>query len=209
MSGAFLVDMGKKINTKDIFSLIIPVILGVFSVVVWKYCINLNNPYNLWISNDVYPVYLIITFTTASFLNAFIVLGRINIYIYLLCFSIIYPSSWFGYYLCKKLFILLYDKAAYDNHVLYVWILIVIVGLISLIHYLTINFFIKKMRPFHVFTFVAVFISVIPASLITVDWFPDHGGLKTFINSIKLGYPMLWINILLGWTTYALTKKII
>jgi hypothetical protein len=207
--GAFLVEMKKKTTLKELFSILIPFIMALLSLAVWKQNIGENIQNNIWIINETNAVLLVLLFTTFSFLTPLLIWKRINYFNFLFCFFVVYQNSWFGYYLSKKLFILLYDKAVNDNHVIYVWIMILIVGLISLTFYLTINFFIKKIRPFHIFTFVAVFISVVPASLITVEWFPDHGGLKTFVNSIKLGYPLFWINILLGGTTYALTRKII
>jgi hypothetical protein len=201
--------MIKDISLKDIYSIAIPVVFGVLSLITWRYYPNLGTTNNSWIERNSFTVFVIVLFTSCSLLNSFLIWKRCSFVVYLLCISLAYSTSIIGFFISKKLFILLYDKAVYESHVLYVWMLIIVVGLVSLSFYLIINYFIKSLRPFHIFTFIAVFISVVPASLITVDWFPDHGGMKTFINSVKLGYPMFWINLLLGWTTYALTKRMI
>jgi hypothetical protein len=56
---------------------------------------------------------------------------------------------------------------------------------------------------------VAVFITVVPASLATVEWIPGFGNGITFVDAVKMGYPMFWINVLLGWTAFAMVKKAI
>jgi hypothetical protein len=58
-------------------------------------------------------------------------------------------------------------------------------------------------------TIVAVFISIIPASLISIEWIKGFATSVSFVESVKMGYPLFWLNVMLGWVSYAMVKKII
>jgi hypothetical protein len=53
------------------------------------------------------------------------------------------------------------------------------------------------------------FVSVIPASIISVEWLVNFGNASSFVDAVKMGYPFLWINIFLGHIAYLMVKKII
>jgi hypothetical protein len=94
-------------------------------------------------------------------------------------------------------------------HLLYVWTLIVSIVLFSGIFYLFKILVIERTNFFHMFTFMAVFISLVPTTYAMGDlfylWLPQKG----FLGLIKFGFPAFWINILIGWTNFAIVKKLI
>ena len=96
-----------------------------------------------------------------------------------------------------------------DKHVWHVWILIIIVTVVAAAFFYLKEWYLYKSGRFHIMTLVAVFISVVPASLITIEWFQGYGNAVTFVDAVKMGYPMLWVNIFLGWTAYAIVNKVI
>jgi hypothetical protein len=58
-------------------------------------------------------------------------------------------------------------------------------------------------------TIVAVFISIVPASLISIEWVKGFASTESFVDAVKMGYPVFWLNTLLGWVSYAMAKRII
>jgi hypothetical protein len=46
--------------------------------------------------------------------------------------------------------------------------------------------------------------AVLPVSVVTVMLVPARGGETDLVHSVKMGYPMFWVNLLIGWALWPL-----
>ena len=200
-----------KIKKTDVWSVLIPLLFGVLSMIVWLIDIFNNVGWNslIWLNHHLLSVYIITALTVGSFL--FPILLKTNAKLHTIVFIVfaLYIIALCGFFICKYLFIELYAEMPEDKHVWHVWILIIIVTVVAAAFFYLKEWYLYKSGRFHIMTLVAVFISVVPASLITIEWFQGYGNAVTFVDEVKMGYPMLWVNIFLGWTAYAIVNKVI
>lgn len=200
-----------KLNKADFFSLMLPVILGILSVTIWileiRYFIGWDGIE--WILFDMKSVYLVALFSVLSFVLPPVIIGYSNSKRALIAALILYVFSIFAFFLSKQIFRQLYLKIGEKDHVIYVWLLIFLVTITAAIFYLTKDIFLFKSEKFHIMTIVAVFISIVPASMITIEWFRGFAVTESFVEAVKMGYPIFWLNILLGWVSYVMAKRFI
>ena len=96
-----------------------------------------------------------------------------------------------------------------ETHVIYVWYLIFVVSIVAVFFYYVKQFLLFKSEIFHIMTIIAVFISIIPASLISIEWVKGFAVIESFVEAVKMGYPIFWLNVLMGFVSYAMVRKII
>lgn len=154
-------------------------------------------------------VYLICFFVVLSYLSPVLIFVKVKFKNFIITFTILYISSILAYYIAKKLFIELYHKMPEDKHVIYVWLLIVLVTVVAFVFFYIKQMLLYKSDRFHVMTLVAVFISVVPASLITLEWIKGFVSTESFIDAVKMGYPIFWLNIFLGLVSYSMVRRLI
>ena len=200
-----------KINKIDFFVLSIPVLFGAVSILLWlAEIIHLVGWIGIeWIVKDLKSVYIITLLAVLSYILPILILSNVKPRNVIISILLLYLFSLLGYFATKEIFRQLFDKIGYDTHVLYVWLLIFEVTLIAAIFYYVKQYFLLKSERFHLMTIVAVFISIIPASLISIEWIKGFASTESFVDSVKMGYPVFWLNVLLGWVSYAMVKRII
>jgi len=203
--------MDYNIKKIDVFVLSIPVLFGAFSVLLWlSEIIHIVGWLGIeWIIKDLKSVYIITLLAVLSYVLPILILSKVKSRNIVKSVVLLYLFSLLGYFATKEIFRQLFDKIGYDTHVLYVWLLILDVTLIAAIFYYVKQYFLLKSERFHLMTIVAVFISIIPASLITIEWIKGFAPTESFLDAVKMGYPVFWLNVLLGWVSYAMVKRII
>jgi hypothetical protein len=162
-----------------------------------------------WLRVPLYSVPIVAGLVVASYLLPILMWSKAKWSIILACTASMYAAAFGGYWAGKFLFMALYSRAASEKHVWHVWAMILLVTVVAAIFFFLKQRFLFKSGRFHILTLVAVFITVVPASLATVEWIPGFGNGITFVDAVKMGYPMFWINVLLGWTAFAMVKKAI
>lgn len=207
-----MVSKPMKFTTKDFIALTIPILLGILAWGIWLYEIVNRVGWESanWLRVPLCSVYIITGITVVSYLAPILMWSKAKWYVMSACILGMYLAAYGGYYFGRYLFTQLYLKQFSDKtHVMDVWALFFLVLAVSAVFFSLKQYFLFKSGQFHILTLMAVFISVIPASLATVEWFPGFGSTIGFIDAVKMGYPMLWVNILLGWTAYAMVRKLI
>jgi hypothetical protein len=201
----------RNIKKIDAFVLSIPVLLGTVSMILWLTEIIYRVGWNgiEWIVTDLKSVYLLTLLAVLSYVLPMIFLSKVKVRNTIISLTLLYLFSLLGYFATKWIFRQLFDKIGDDTHVLYVWLLIFDVTVIAAIFYYTKQYFLLKSERFHLMTIVAVFISIVPASLISIEWVKGFASTESFVDAVKMGYPVFWLNILLGWVSYAMAKRII
>jgi len=200
-----------KFKFIDFFALLVPILLGIASLAMWLTEIRVYIGWEgiEWIRRDLKSVYITILFSVFSYVIPAVIFVRPKWLNTLLCIFTLYFFSLLSYFVSKWIFKQLYIKIGEESHVFYVWLLIVTVTIVAIIYYYVKQFLLFRSERFHVMTIVAVFISIVPASLITIEWFKGYAVIESFVDAVKMGYPLFWLNVLMGWVSYAMVKKII
>ncbi len=203
--------MSIKETIKETAALFIPLLLAGAALLLWLNEIFIKTGWKStkWIDYPFLSVYIISFLTVFAYLLPIIIFKKVKIINLSLSFLTIYIASIWGYFSSKSIFVKIYDKIEEDTHLVYIWSLFLIVCIVSSVYFYSKQFLLYKSDRFHVMTLVIVFISVIPASLITVEWIPGYGNNITFIDSVKMGYPIFWLIVMLGFTSFLMVKKLI
>jgi len=200
-----------KLSKIEICSLLLPLVLGCISILLWNVEIHLlsHNKSSVWYNELSWSPFIISFLLSISFLSPYIFLTSLRSF--RLFGSILFYSilNYFGLIAIRFLYLQIQNPDYPSMHLLYVWTLIGSIVLFSGIFYLFKILVIERTNFFHMFTFMAVFISLVPTTYAMGDlfylWLPQKG----FLGLIKFGFPAFWINILIGWTNFAIVKKLI
>ena len=201
---------GIKFDRRDFWALTLPFVFGLLSWAAWLAEIVYGIGWKSldWLWEELASVYFVTALAVMSYLSPILLFSRQTPWTtILLCFSGMYISSLAGFFGAKNVFFTLYSKIPPSEHIGLVWSLFFItLGVAAAFFYLK-QIYLFKSHSLHVLTLMFVFLSVIPASIITVDWLPGLGNASSFVDAVKMGYPVFWINVLLGQTTYAMVRR--
>lgn len=196
---------------KDFIALLLPLLLGVGAWGIWIYeMTQVVGWHGLeWLRVELVSVYVVTGISVLSYLLPIFMWSRAKWYWNLVCFLGMYAAGLGGYWMGRYLLVRLYSRVPHDHHIMHLWALFFVLLVVSSVFFFLKQYFLFKSGSFHVLTLMAVFIAVVPASLGMVEWFPGFGSMHSFVDSVKMGYPVFWVNLLLGWTAYAMVKKLI
>jgi hypothetical protein len=200
-----------KFKFKDFFAILVPIILGISSLGMWLTDIRVYIGWEgiEWIKRELKSVYIITLFIVLSYVLPIVIISKPKWSNSLICIVLLYVFSLISYFVSKWIFKQLYTKMGDETHVVYVWYLILVVTIVAGIFYYLKQFLLFKSEIFHVMTIIAVFISIVPASLITIEWVKGFSVIESFVEAVKMGYPIFWLNVLLGLVSYSMARKII
>lgn len=201
---------GVSFDRRDVFALGLPVFFAFCSWLIWlaEIVYGIGWMSLAWLRAELASVYVVAALAVGSYLSPIVIYSRQTPWpTYLFCFTVLYISSLAGFFLSKNVFFALYSRIAVSEHIWQVWMLFFISGLVSAVFFYVKQIYLFKSHGLHVFTLMFVFLSVIPASLITIDWFPGLGKSSFFVDAVKMGYPAFWVNILLGQCSYFLVRR--
>lgn len=120
-------------------------------------------------------------------------------------------ASWMTYYSAHSIFQTLYlEGLLTDNRNLAAWSLWKLLGIalsLAICYFLPLWHYHKTTDGMHILTLVEVFILVVPCSLITLELFPIGNAEISFMNAVKLGYPVFWTVIGLGYLSRAVAEE--
>jgi len=200
-----------KFKYVDVIALIIPVFLGMASLAIWlteiRYFVGWNGIE--WIRTDLKSVYIATLLAVCSYILPVVIISKPKWPNAILSIILLYIFSLFSYFISKWIFKQLYIKMGDETHVMYVWYLIFVVTIVAVFFYYVKQFLLFKSEIFHIMTIIAVFISIIPASLISIEWVKGFAVIESFVEAVKMGYPIFWLNVLMGFVSYAMVRKII
>jgi hypothetical protein len=205
------VEVKRGFYVKDFIALALPLFLGVVAWGVWLYEITQIVGWAglEWLRVELYSVYVITGITVLSYLLPIFMWSRAKWYWNLTCFLGMYLAGLGGYWSGRYLLTQLYSRIPHEHHISQLWALFLVLLIVSSVFFFLKQYFLFRSGSFHVLTLMAVFIAVVPASLGTVEWFPGFGSMHSFVDAVKMGYPIFWVNLFLGWTAYAMVKKLI
>lgn len=202
-----------KLTLKDIFLLIVPIIVGVISLLMWWYELHQVVGWQGlgWIHQPLISVYIIPFLIVMAFILPLRMELKMPLAWTLFYFILLYGASVGTYFLTKHIFYILYTQGLIggDNGIITrsIWKLMGIVILLSIIYFIPMRHFHRTTDGMHVLTIMVAIISVVPASLICIEQFPLWSSGIAFMDAVKLGYPIFWLPIFLGLLSTASAKE--
>lgn len=202
-----------KLTLKDIFLLIAPVFIGAISLSMWWYELHkvVGATGFAWLREPLVSVYLISFLIVLAFILPLRVELKMPIAWGLFYTLVLYAASLGAYFFAKQIFYTLYTKGliAGNNYIvtLSIWKLLATVILLSAIYFIPMRHFHRTTDGMHILTIMVAIISVVPASLISIEQIPLWSYQTAFIDAVKLGYPIFWMPIFLGSLSTAAAKE--
>lgn len=198
---------------KDLIWLIIPILLGVFSLAIWLYEINTIIGWNSlnWLQQELYSVYIITLLAVISYLLPIARISKVGMKKVFACGITMYMVALGSFLLARTVFYDLYSRVpnSINLSTWSIWKLFGIVSLVAVVFFLLKQWFLDATDRFHILTLVVALIAVVPMSLITIEYIPGFGVEDHFVDAVKMGYPVFWTNVLLGITSFLMSRKII
>jgi hypothetical protein len=201
-----------KLGIRDFLSLIVPVLLGLASMGLWLLDIFLGPGWvGLdWIRQEMGSVYVITGLAIVSYLFPFLLHSAYVSWLTLVvCGAGMYTTALMGFFAARSVFFRVYSRLPVNEHIWVVLELFMIAIAVALVLFYLKQYFLFRSDRLHAITLMFAFVSVIPASIISVEWLVNFGNDSSFVDAVKMGYPFLWINIFLGHIAYLMVKKII
>ncbi len=88
-----------------------------------------------------------------------------------------------------------------------IWKLLALAFVLALFYFLPLWHYHTTTDGMHILTLLEVFILVIPCSLITLECFPMGSTEISFMNAVRLGYPVFWTTIGLGYLSRGIAEE--
>jgi hypothetical protein len=196
----------KNTASHIIQSFLIVIILGLICNCLWLYEILQIKSWTglLWLNGYMISVFLIIPLTVSSYvltLRLVVKTSFKNLIISLLGLSII---SLISFHIAREIFYAINSRffgftSSHFFSIITVLTVIIVPNLIYCFgYYFMTNRFLIKIRKMTIFLFIGSIVLSIIFGLITVNINSGFGSGSTFIDSVKMGYPIFWLNIFLG-----------
>lgn len=203
----------QKLTLKDLILLIIPIAIGACCLLLWWYELHALIGWQGmgWVRESLTSVYIITGLVVFVFLLPILVELNMSIIWLVIYGLLLYGASLGAFFTAKAVFYTLHAEALVTNDhqmiAFSIWKLMGIAIALSAVYFIPMRHFHKKTDGMHVLTILVAIISVVPASLISVENLPLWGAKMAFVDAVKLGYPVFWIPIFLGLLSTAAAKE--
>lgn len=203
----------QKLNAKDALLWITPIVAGLCSLLLWWYELHELVGWQgiKWTIEPLTSIYIITALIVITFLLPMMLELKMPKIWLLLHSVLLYTCSLLAYFAAKSIFNTLYTNGLVvgDQGIIAfsIWKLMAVVIILSIIYFIPMWHFHQTTDGMHILTIIVAIISVVPASLITVECLPLWGVKTAFIDAVKLGYPVFWIPIFLGFLSTAAAKE--
>jgi hypothetical protein len=149
-------------------------------------------------------VFLIIPITVASFIISLRKISDIGLKYFVISTSILTIVSLISFEIAREVLFSIYSRFFFLSHSLSVSIIIIMIGILiptsifSIGYYFITNKLIIKISWKAIILFILSLIFSIVCGLLTIKIYSGFGTGRTFIDSVKMGYPIFWLNISFG-----------
>jgi hypothetical protein len=194
----------------SLFSWLMPLLVALLCWLLWwgelTYWVP-QQPY-AWTQHHWYSVYPIIVLIIGVFLwplqRAFDMPWRWLLFYGLLLALVSGSAYWVIHSIFQNLYLDFFLGDPATNLMAWsIWKLLALALVVALFYFLPLWHFHTTTDGMHILTLLEVFILVVPCSLISLECFPMGSTSISFINAVKLGYPVFWLPIGLGYLSRA------
>jgi hypothetical protein len=210
------------ISLKDLLFLALPLLIGCLTWGIWYYelqgaNIPNQNAYD-WIHQLQIAPSIIVILVVLIYLLPQIIEFKIPWYWCLFHLILLSIVGYCSYLLAQDIFKDLYKERVFsfitntENNIAAwsAWKLFGITTLVSILFFVPIRQFHKSTDGMHILTIMVAIIAVIPMSLISLEihhFWQSETTPFVFVRAVQLGYPVLWLPVLLGVFSVATAKE--
>jgi hypothetical protein len=157
-----------------------------------------------WLSGYMNTVILIIPLTVLAFILSLRLFEKVLLKNLITSFLLLSIISWISYEIAREFLYEINSRFFGFSNSLTISIIIVLTGILvpnlfySIGYYYITNRFLIKIQKMTILLFFGSIVFSIIFGLITLNINSGFGSGTTFIDSVKMGYPIFWLNIFLG-----------
>lgn len=186
-----------------IITLIIAILIGFVSNFIWLYeILTIKDWQGLnWLNGYMYSVIMIIPLTMCSYIFTIRAYQKIPIKNILISFFGLSIVSWISFEMAREFFYILNFRFWGFSDSLLINILLGLIGffipniLFSVVFYKMTNRFLLKITMKSIFLFWGLILFSVVLGLLTIRINSGFGSGRSFIDSVKMGYEIFWLNI--------------
>lgn len=194
--------------------ILIAIVTGLLCNYIWLHEVLFSKGwYSLqWLDGYMISVLIIIPLTVFAFIYSIHIVNKLNRKTFLISLFGLSVISMISFEIARMVLYTIYSRFFFFGLSIFVSILTVLVAIMipvfifSLGYYALINKLIIKTPKKAIFLFVLSIIFSVIAGLITVAIIPGFGHGKSFVDSVKMGYPIFWLNLSLGLTSMIILR---
>ena len=163
-----------------------------------------------WLSGTLYSPYLTTFIVVLAFLMPFMVSKQVAGKKLLLSAGILYTVSIFCYEAGKQLCYSLYCRFCFwslKDIILLFSVALVLFVLIGFVFWFVAHKFIKRSKKINIVYMCLLALAVIPLSLFTIRVNKGMGHGVDWVDTVKMGYPVFWITLLMGVSGILMAKQ--
>lgn len=203
----------KTFGFKDFMMLLNPFLIGGICVFLWWHDLHqvIGWQGNGWLRKPLFSVYPIIFLIVVSFLLPMAVELKMPKEWVLFYIVLLFGTSCWAFFEAKDILHRLYAHGLHvgDQYLaaVSIWELMGVVVVFSIIFFIPMRHFHRTTDGMHIITIMVAVISVIPASIISIENLPLWDCKMNFMDAVKIGYPIFWITVFLGLLSEAAAKE--
>ncbi len=190
---------------KIIKPLLLALFIGILCNFLWLYeILSIKSWVGLnWLNGYMNSVFLIIPLTVSTYVLSMRLLKRISIKNILFAILILSFISFISFELARRVLYIVHSKFFVLSYSQLSSILLISTGILvpnlifSIGYYYVTNKFLIKTAKRTILLFLGTVILCIAFSLLSIKLVSGYGSGHNFIDSVKMGYPVFWLNILL------------
>lgn len=195
-------------------SLIIIFVFSILGLGLWLYdIVEIKTWFGLnWLSEPLYSPFLAALFSVLAFMTPFFVNKQLTIKKALVSIIILYTINIICFQIGKQLCFEMYSRFFWFSETTSTTLLIPIKGVFLFIflgfaYWLTTYKLIKENKKINIVFIMALLLLAIPLSLLTIQINPGFGSGTGWVDSVKMGYPIFWVSMLLGFSGLIISKQ--
>ena len=203
------------IPKRDFWALALPLVAAALAWLSWQISLDFGQKKaeTLWLYQTMPAVYLITGLSVFAFLVPSLIFGsqssKIEIlFVGLACYAI----ALLGFFVAKtslyQVHLGLFPRTGWHKGYLIGKLFLVLI-LVSWVFFSLKQRFLFQSSRVHLLCLIFALISVIPASLISLEWGLNWTEGQRFVHAVQMGYPFFWTPLFLGLLSYCMIKKLI
>lgn len=181
--------------------------LWLYEIVEIKKWAGLN-----WLSDQLYSPFIAALLAVFAFMTPFLVNKQLTLKNAIVSINIFYTVNIICFQIGKQLCYELYSRFWLLSGTSSDILLIPLIGLalfifLGLSYWFVTNKFVKKNKKLNSFFITILLLLSIPLSLLTIQINSGFGSGTDWVDTVKMGYPIFWITMLLGFSGLIIARQ--
>lgn len=188
------------------------IFLSLAGLGLWLYEIfKLKGWYSLnWLDGQLYSPYVATLMAVLAFMTPFIISKQVNAKKIILPAIILYVVSILYFEAGKKLCYALYCRFCFwamKELIMIFSATFILFAFLSISFWLVTDKLIRRNKKINMLFIGIITFAAIPLSLLSIQLNPGFGSQTGWIDTVKMGYPIFWITLLLGFSGILIARQ--